>query len=149
MSSLAGALDSTQDTLDAPMSSPKLEDDMDDVVPAAPAPAAESADEDDKEELNDLFGEDEDVTMVEREYVHMLLLISPSMDPRSFTSLEPPLPPLPTSRTRTRTSPPRSAVTVNSSNMPRTKNQSRLSSIGSRQTWLFQISLSLRAPTAM
>ena len=68
MSSLAGALDPAQDTPDTSMSSPKAEDD-EDTLPAPDNHAVDSADEDSKEELNDLFGEDEDVNMVEHECV--------------------------------------------------------------------------------
>ena len=71
MSSLAGALvppDAAHHTQDSPMASPKAEDDLDSVPPDFhfhPEPSPE----DDKQELNDLFGEDEDVNMVEHEYV--------------------------------------------------------------------------------
>ena len=72
MSSLAGALDAEPHSPDAFISSPKSEDDLGD-VPQPSTHAALSADEDTKEELNDLFGEDEDVNMVEHECVRMLL----------------------------------------------------------------------------
>ncbi|RDX48255.1 hypothetical protein OH76DRAFT_1484159 [Lentinus brumalis] len=65
MSSLAGALEPKQELHDAPMASPKAEDDID-AIPSHSQPEP-TADEDDKHELNDLFGEDEDVNMVEHE----------------------------------------------------------------------------------
>ena len=71
MSSLAGALEPKEELQDSSMSSPKAEDDLD-ALPLHSQPDA-SADEDDKQELHDLFGEDEDVNMVEHECVRMLL----------------------------------------------------------------------------
>ena len=65
MSSLAGALDA-HDAYDASMPSPKVEDDIDE---SRLNMDREDSPEDNKEALNDLFGEDEDVNMIEHEYV--------------------------------------------------------------------------------
>ena len=79
MSSLAGALASPQRSqLSSPArsaASPKAEDtemdNLDDIQPTFASQDALPADDkkdDDEQELNDLFGEDEDVNMVEHEY---------------------------------------------------------------------------------
>ena len=91
MSFLAGALDaaldSPQDPSDASLSSPKAEDDLDS-VPAPDSGPVIATDEDHKEELNDLFGEDEDVNMVEREYVCTFLHLALPSDAHSCTFLQ-------------------------------------------------------------
>ncbi|PIL25081.1 hypothetical protein GSI_12970 [Ganoderma sinense ZZ0214-1] len=146
MSSLAGALDApTYDT----SPSPKSEDDMDAVqshLDNQPSPT-----HDVKEEMDDLFGEDEDVNMIEHESVRCLLLLRyPSQDPASSNLPEPLLPSLQSPQNMKVASPLPNADTESNWNTPRTMTPSPLLNTGSKQMFPFPTfpSLEARTPTS-
>lgn len=88
MSSLAGALlppQTKHDPLHASDSASSKEEDadmenIDDLKPSLPGEHTDDdgKDEDEQEELNDLFGGDEDVNMVEHQYARLSLSRAPS-----------------------------------------------------------------------
>ena len=143
MSSLAGALDApAYDT----SPSPKSEDDMDAVQSHLHNPP--SPPQDVKEEMDDLFGEDDDVNMVEHESVLCLLILPyPSYRPLPFNLPERPLHSPQRPPNKKIASLPPSVDTESNWSMPRTMTRSPLLNTGWKQMSPFPTFLSPGAPT--
>ncbi|KAM5530229.1 hypothetical protein V8D89_016117 [Ganoderma adspersum] len=143
MSSLAGALDAP--AYDS-SPSPKSEDDTDAVQSHLDNPP--SPPQDVKEEMDDLFGEDDDVNMVEHESVLGLLILRyPSYGLASFNLPELFLPPPQTPPNKKIASLLPSADTESNWSMPRTMTPSPLLNTGWKQMSPFPTFPSPEAPT--
>lgn len=103
---------------------------------------------DGKEEIDDLFGEDEDVNTVEHESVPRPFILVDSLHGFAAVNLlDPLLRPLPSPQTTKIVSPLQSGGTENNWSMPKTMNPSLLSNIGWKQMSPFLTSPSLEART--